>query len=103
MKLQYPSPIVRSKSDVALSELTKFDQRSKPNYHEEFSSSASVLLAADTEHFGGDLVTQEHTSREKVLALVCRMVLYSSEYPSYRTEHECQSGPSLKSRLRVAS
>ena len=31
--------------------------------------SARVLLAARTEHFGGDLVTQEHQSRELVNSL----------------------------------
>ena len=67
----HPSPIVRSKSDIDLVDLSKFDHHVRScskssNHHEESLSASSVLLAADTEHFGGDLVTQEHTSRERV-------------------------------------
>ena len=41
-----------------------------PEHNRPRGDSTSVLLAANTEHFGGDLVTQEHQSRVVVNSLL---------------------------------
>ena len=74
---EYPSPFVktlsRSKSDKSLNTFC----------HEESSTCASGLLAADTSHFGGDLVTQEYTNREQVSEYFLNIYIHQISYFRY--------------------